>query len=304
MSIKSFSQQIPKWLKMFRGKSILHQPQDVGICYNISTLSGYYNDLTKKITSEYAKVDCNGIPYIYDNYCKKYYTVTIVQYGLGALDMFLTTNKEEYYEVVKIITNWLLLNQNDDGGWSLDNTNGKKMYYSAMIQGECISFLIRSERILRKSFSKEIEKALSILIKFVDNGGCTIEDNKGLLLMEFPDKPFILNGSIFAFWGIYDYCLFYNSKNSGYKELMNQYSKSLEEILSKFDCCFWSNYSIDGKIASPFYHRLHIAQLKVLYEMTGNELYKKYYTKWEKEQTNIVYIFFAIIIKGLQKLFE
>ena len=67
---------------------------------------------------------------------------------------------------------------------------------------------------------------------------------------------------------------------------------------------YWSMYRNDKRIASPFYHDLHIAQLSVLYKFTKKNCYKfyadkfKYYkTKWWNRKR-------AFIKKSFQKLFE
>jgi len=62
--------------------------------------------------------------------------------------------------------------------------------------------------------------------------------------------------------------------------------KSLETLLPKFDIDYWSLYHISNEgpsnPAAVHYHRLHIAQLEVMYRITGNELFKEYSSSWEK----------------------
>ena len=55
--------------------------------------------------------------------------------------------------------------------------------------------------------------------------------------------------------------------------------------MRRYDVGFWSLYEQSGTwlkmLASPFYHRLHIVQLEVLYRLTGESVFKKYASQWE-----------------------
>ena len=55
--------------------------------------------------------------------------------------------------------------------------------------------------------------------------------------------------------------------------------------LQRYDAGFWSLYELSGTrlkmFASPFYHRLHIVQLEVLYQLTGEETFRQYTTRWD-----------------------
>ena len=61
----------------------------------------------------------------------------------------------------------------------------------------------------------------------------------------------------------------------------------------------------DGmRISSPFYHKLHIAQLNIMYELTGKDVYKTYADKFEKYQSNKIYKNIAFVRKAMQKIFK
>jgi hypothetical protein len=34
-------------------------------------------------------------------------------------------------------------------------------------------------------------------------------------------------------------------------------------------------------VASPFYHRLHVVQLRVMHRLTGDEIFARFANKWE-----------------------
>ena len=74
--------------------------------------------------------------------------------------------------------------------------------------------------------------------------------------------------------------------------------------MSFFDCDYWSNYDLNNHITSPFYHHLHIAQMKALYLITEKEVFLRYEKKWTKEERKKSNKIRAIIHKSIQKIKE
>jgi len=66
----------------------------------------------------------------------------------------------------------------------------------------------------------------------------------------------------FAIFGLYDYQL--GAYNEELSAALHATLRGLLVYLPKFDCGFWSLYDSGGTIASPFYQRLHIAQMDAL----------------------------------------
>jgi hypothetical protein len=114
----------------------------------------------------------------------------------------------------------------------------------------------------------------------------------------------ILNGFIWALWGIYDYWLL--TKNYKVKKLFDDYIQTLLGNINKYDIGHWSLYEISNlKIkmrASLFYHKLHIVQLKILYKMTNKTEFNNFSNKWEDYLNNKFNIFRAVIMKILFKI--
>src|SRR5947208_48969 len=95
----------------------------------------------------------------------------------------------------------------------------------------------------------------------VEEGGVTCLDTNGFTWFEesIVDPPtHILNGFIWAMWGLHDYALHTGSPEA--QRLFEDSTKTLQANLRKFDCGFWSLYEQSGTrmkmLASPFYHRL------------------------------------------------
>ena len=82
--------------------------------------------------------------------------------------------------------------------------------------------------------------------------------------------------------------------------------RTLRSNIQDFDTGFWSLYEQSGTflkmIASPFYHRLHIVQLKVLWRITGEDFFKDYAKKWEKYAENPFYRLYSLFYKLIFKI--
>ena len=85
----------------------------------------------------------------------------------------------------------------------------------------------------------------------------------------------ILNGFIWAAWGVYDF--FLATKDKAAQELFTRAVDTLRKNLDGYDLGFWSLYEQSGTrlpmVASPFYHRLHVTQLRLMYRLTGDDVF-------------------------------
>jgi hypothetical protein len=149
-----------------------------------------------------------------------------------------------------------------------------------------------------KAFGQEITKP----------GGVTFTDDKGYIWLEeliFNPPTHILNGFIWAMWGIYDYYLL--TKNQKAQQLFNESVKTLEENIQRYDIGFWTVYHLLPTklkmVASPYYQRLHIVQLKAMHRLTGKKIFKDYAQKWEMYYSKRCYRYTAFVLKCLFKIF-
>ena len=92
-------------------------------------------------------------------------------------------------------------------------------------------------------------------------------------LEEAPSRPasLILNGWIFALWGLFDVAIGLGDARA--RALFDESAAALEQTLPAYDTGGWSLYSLFphpfADLAKPFYHRLHGDQLEVLGHLTG-----------------------------------
>ncbi len=289
---------------MILGKSMYHVVQDEGKCYSKDGISGYYNDLTNKILQY--PFQRGIIPYMdVEDGRRIEFSVGIFQYGLAAYDLYLLNNDFEMLDVASMCAGWALEHQLPNGGWDTLGWLYKEYPYSAMAQGEAISLLSRiylqrpDEKIM-----EAIVRAKDFMLSPLESGGVTEYHKSGeIYFYERTNLSVILNGNIFAIWGLWDYCKLVDTDFYA-KQILENSINTLAENLDKWDTGYWSKYSLKEMIASPFYHRLHIAQLKVMYDLTNKDEFLFYAKKWERYANNPVYKCKSFITKAYQKLKE
>ena len=154
-----------------------------------------------------------------------------------------------------------------------------------------------------QKYLEAAKRALDFMLLPLEDGGTTKYVDDDAYLMEYTFKGMVLNGSIFSWWGLYDFVLA-TGDNGKYMEAMDKILKSLIKVLPLYKCTYWSMYSEDGLIASPFYHNLHVAQMQAMYQLTGEPNFDEYAKRWERQQHNFICRICAFINKSFQKIFE
>lgn len=293
--------KIQKWCKMLTGNSISHVYQGGGTCYSKTEVAGYYNDLTQKVIKDDPRI---LVPrYRVDTGEELYFSIGVFQYGLAAYDLFLTTHEENYQAKVMACAEWAVDNQQEDGGWITFAYKKQNAPYSSMAQGEGISLLIRAHILTGDDrFLTAAHKAKEFMLTPIDEGGTTEYRGDDVLLYEATCNPVILNGWIFSLWGLYDYCQY--TKEEETQGVLKKTLASLKRKLPDFDMKYWSKYEDGKRICSPFYHKLHIAQLRTMYDLFGDDIYREYADKWERYQQSFWKPKMAFLKKAWQKVFE
>lgn len=297
-------QKIKKWTNMLLGNSSYHVNQDEGKVYSKKEIRGYYNNLTEKV-SRFGLAGDTVPTTVVDSGETIYFPIAIFQYGLAAFDLILLNQGDtnELRSKVLSCANWAVENQEENGGWISFAYESPEYPYSSMAQGEAISLLLRAYQLENnEAFLNTAKKAYQFMIIPISDGGTAKYDGKKVYFYECPADPLILNGWIFSIWGIMDYCKYFDDVSA--KKILNQTLDTLENDLTKFDIGYWSMYEDGMRICSPFYHKLHIAQLNVMYDLTGKQIYKDYADRFLKYQNNGMNRKRAFIKKAMQKVFK
>ncbi len=234
----------------------------------------------------------------------QYNPIAIAQYGLGNYNLFCQTGDDEHSKKYLSAANWLVenLEQNPSGLWVWNHHFDweyrellKAPWYSALAQGQGMSLLVRAYQDTGEiKYLQAAQQAFEPFLLNIEEGGVSYQDENGFTWFEeyivSPLAPtHILNGFIWASWGIYD--IYLATGDSRAKDLFTAAINTLETNLNDFDIGYWSLYEQSGTllkmIASPFYHKLHIVQLNVLFMITGITVFQQYAAKWEEYQSSL-----------------
>lgn len=241
-----------------------------------------------------------------------YQPVTISQQALAIYHDYLNNGMEEsQMEFIKY-ADWLVENQAEDGSYpypfSFEMKPGlvlPKGFVSSMAQGQVLSVLERAYNLTNDvKYADAGGKAFQFMITPAgnENEGClkTLEEishiSKGLnryadnitfeeyISASNPNNPYILNGTLFALMGLYDWSAMpveYRSLEA--KEYFDAGIKSIEIILPYYDYYGWSSYDLmqytcgyDVNLVNGYSHDCHIYLLNTLSKITGSEILRKY----------------------------
>lgn len=259
----------------------------------------------EKIKENYWTLDSKGLP-LSKNIKGAYNPTAICGYGFGLLELHEEEQKPEYLEQFRMIADWLVQNQSivtlsniECGVWYYYDKNPP--WISAIAQGQAISVLMRAFKLFGADlYVRAAALAMnSFYVDTRDNGIMCLEDN-AIFLEEYPNSEYkhVLNGFVYAIIGIWDYYSGTGDKASA--DLFNRCIGTLIKNLHSYDCGYWTCYSLPftyKRIASRWYHQIHISMMQILFDITGEELFSKYATKWDAYDQSISCRICALIVK-------
>ena len=196
--------------------------------------------------------------------------------------------------------NWLVLHQDDQGGWPNMITrklaNGMLQlppgWYSAMAQGQAMSLLTRAYvRTKNKKYLDSALRATNVFeIPSVEGGVLAKFMDKYNWYEEYPTMPssFVLNGFMYALIGLYDLKVIAPSSKAQHAErLYNLGIQSLKAMLPFFDTGSGSIYDLRHttlgtapNLARWDYHTTHINQLLLLATVEQDPVFELTAKRW------------------------
>ena len=293
----------------------------------VEELGEYYMGFFQK-AGYTAHLDAEGIPLL-DYHGKigvQYNPIAISQWGLGNYNLFRESqdyagrnNRIENASEQRFLaaSDWLCshLEQNSQGVWVWNHyfdweyrTTLKAPWYSGLAQGQGISLLVRAHAETGEAkYLESAQRAFSSFLKPVTEGGVLfVDEQRNTWFEEYVVSPptHILNGFIWACWGVRDY--FLATKDVAAGKLFEQAVETLRANLHRYDLAFWSLYEQSGTrlpmVASPFYHELHIVQLRVMYRLTGAKQFADSAARWQAYAQNWFNRARAVCYKSLFKI--
>lgn len=168
---------------------------------------------------------------------------------------------------------------------------------SALAQGQGISVCLRAYELSRDERYLEAAKMAFNSFRYMahEHEGGVLDDSCGYTWLEeyiFSKPNHILNGFIWALWGVRDYAVYFNDKYAW--ELWHFCLKTLEENLHRYDLGFWTSYDLTSPHdngystmpASIYYQNLHCVQMEAMYRLTQKSIFKHYSEKWASQLSN------------------
>jgi heparosan-N-sulfate-glucuronate 5-epimerase len=264
---------------------------------SVDALGEYYMLFTEK--ADYpGSYDSAGIPQLdyHGRIGVQYNPIAIAQYGLGNYNLWCRTaddgRRQKFFRVADWLSLHLELNSaglavwNHHFDWEYRETL-KAPWYSALAQGQGISMLVRAHKESGSArYLNAAERAFASFERTIQQGGVAFTDPSGdLWFEEYIVSPptHILNGFIWALWGVYDYALATGKTSAG--QLFSRGVRTLLHNLERYDLGFWSLYEQSGTrlpmVASAFYHQLHVVQLRGMHRLTGEHRFAEVAARWQ-----------------------
>jgi hypothetical protein len=222
--------------------------------------------------------------------------IAIAQYGLACLNQFFAGAHDDARSRAISAANWLVRNLEStrEGvpvwhhhfDWPYRQLL-KAPWRSGLAQGCGVSLLVRIAVLTdEQKYADAAREAFKPLTLPVADGGVLVRDGAGSLWIEeyLVDPPtHILNGFIWALWGVYDFARWRHDPVAN--AILDASLRTLIANLPRYDTGNWSLYELGDDdapmLASPYYHQLHIVQLRALHLMTGRREFAECADRWE-----------------------
>ena len=281
-------------------------------------LGEYYMLFAEK--ADYTGIhDDAGIPML--NYRGKvgpqYNPIAIAQWGLANFNRYVSARDATAEKKFLSASDWLRDNLERNSAnipvwqhhfdWDYRDTL-RAPWYSGLAQGQGISLLLRAAAASGKNdYLDAARSAFESLSRTSAEGGVLFVDEfQDVWIEEYIVTPptHILNGFIWAVWGVYDYSLTFPTSQA--RDLFNRCVETLTKNLARYDNGFWSLYEQSGTrlpmVASRFYHQLHIVQLRVMHQLTNLAVFAQTADRWEEYSRNRLNRARALAHKSIFKL--
>ena len=267
----------------------------VGIGFSVFAITFLIEVNTSK-TRTYS-VDENGIPFVnFDEISgieigKQRHYIIVYRYANNYYKDFIENGNETSKVLFFKSVNWLIDHAIDKGNYSVfeyqypyppyDLPSG---WRDAMAQGRGIQIMTSAHKITNdEKYIDESKKLLNAFFVDVKDGGVTHKsENEGWWYEHYAHengkKTRVLNAMMTTLLDLKKYYEY--TKDPESKFLFEQGLIALKKEIPNYDYDGFSYYNILGDSYTK-YHKIHIKLTGELYEVTNEEIFKKYNEKWK-----------------------
>jgi heparosan-N-sulfate-glucuronate 5-epimerase len=260
-----------------------YEPTPPGLYVETDTPRGYYLDFRAKTTARGAVAPEQLLP------------ADLAQLALGWWERHLSGDAgaaERFLDLAAQLESVAVT----DGGelrWpypvAVRKLGLRPPWLSALAQGQAASVFVRAYLHTRDERIAAAARCAIAPLLPGSSSGLVAATAEGPVPEEAPTDPpsLILNGWIYALWGLWDVA--HGLADTASDELFTASAECLRRSIDRYDTGWWSLYSRYPfrlpDLAKPFYHRLHIDQLDMLYRLVGYDELQSAARRWRDYDT-------------------
>jgi hypothetical protein len=281
----------------------------LGRHFTPGTVRGYYIDLSSKAETPVWPPPWFDAP-------DEHKSIAVAQWGLGCFERFVAGQGDAWLAAAREAARHLAQTQHRDGklaGAWLDERPFRHTFRvrtpwaSAMGQGEAASLLVR---VAAETGEEELvdaaRLALGPLAVPTAEGGVAARLDGREFPEEYPTTPasMVLNGALFAFFGCYDVAVALGDADA--RRRFDEGVETLSRHIERWDTGYWSRYDLYPhpvlNVAAPWYHTLHVDQLRALHTLAPRPELAAARDRWERYGRSPVNRAWALARKVLFRL--
>jgi hypothetical protein len=269
--------------------------------------SGYYNDL-RVFVAERAQTPAEGASVLEQMTSDRRLAnpVSIAQLGLGAWQS--AGDDERWLDVTHGAAHWLAAELAPAGRLEFrfpvrSTYRIDPPWISAMAQGEAASLLVRAATTFDDPGLLELA-GVAVGAVLDEGTGLVSATGEGPVLQEYPTSPpaHVLNGWIYALWGLYDVA--HATGSARHAAAFEEGVATLVARLPRYRTRLrWSLYDLYphpvANVASPYYHRLHAELLASLDIQHPHPTLQHFAAAWSASSSGAVPRAVAVARKGI-----
>ena len=272
-----------------------HQP--IGSFVPGDVASGYYIDLRGVAGSYGPPAEAAAWLELLRARRERVMPVTVLQLGLGAWQRSIDladADAQGWARIARDVATWAALDMDGHGRFihhqPMPHTYRiPAPWWSAMAQGLGVSLLVRT------GMFDDAERAVGSLLD--PEHGLVVETEHGPVLQEYPADPApdVLNGWMWALWGLYDISHAVPAAGepgvgeATRSEAAVAFVRGIESLVAHLPAYEtgrgWSTYDryphAIANVASPFYHRLHVTMLTATHQLAPRPRLQETAERWQ-----------------------